>query len=72
MNYGALFRSALVALLRNKMRSILTVLGITIGIAAVICVVAIDPETHRVYTPEQEEDGKPVARMIVYDAVINP
>jgi putative ABC transport system permease protein len=31
----------MVALLRNKMRSILTVLGITIGIAAVICVVAI-------------------------------
>ncbi len=41
MNYGALFRSALVTLLRNKMRSVLTVLGITIGIAAVICVVAI-------------------------------
>jgi putative ABC transport system permease protein len=41
VNYSALFRSALVALLRNKMRSILTVLGITIGIAAVICVVAI-------------------------------
>jgi DNA-binding beta-propeller fold protein YncE len=30
---------------------------------------AIDLETHRVYTPEQEEDGKPVARMVVYDAV---
>ena len=41
MNYAALLQSALVALLRNKMRSILTVLGITIGIAAVICVVAI-------------------------------
>ena len=41
MNYGGLFRSALVALLWNKMRSLLTVLGITIGIAAVICVVAI-------------------------------
>src|ERR1700720_3690653 len=41
MNYSALFGSALVALLRNKMRSVLTVLGITIGIAAVICVVAI-------------------------------
>jgi len=31
---------------------------------------AIDPATHRVYTPEQEENGKPVARMIVYDAVL--
>src|SRR5215472_6358417 len=41
VNYTALFRSAIVALLRNKMRSVLTVLGITIGIAAVICVVAI-------------------------------
>jgi putative ABC transport system permease protein len=41
VNYVAVLRSALVALLRNKMRSILTVLGITIGIAAVICVVAI-------------------------------
>jgi DNA-binding beta-propeller fold protein YncE len=32
---------------------------------------AVDPETHRVYTPEQEENGKPVARMIVYEAVIS-
>jgi hypothetical protein len=30
---------------------------------------AVDLKTHRVYTPEQEENGKPVARMIVYDAV---
>src|SRR5215831_2306404 len=41
MNYTALLSSALWALLRNKTRSLLTVLGITIGIAAVICVVAI-------------------------------
>ena len=41
MDYSALLRSALVALMRNKMRSLLTVMGITIGIAAVICVVAI-------------------------------
>jgi putative ABC transport system permease protein len=41
VNYAGLLRSALVALLRNKLRSVLTVLGITIGIAAVICVVAI-------------------------------
>jgi hypothetical protein len=30
---------------------------------------AVDPDTHRVYTPEQEEDGKAVARMVVYEAV---
>ena len=41
MDYTELFLTSLRALLRNKMRSILTVLGITIGIAAVICVVAI-------------------------------
>jgi putative ABC transport system permease protein len=34
-------RAALRALLRNKTRSVLTVLGITIGIAAMICVVAV-------------------------------
>jgi putative ABC transport system permease protein len=38
---STLVSSAVGALLRNKLRSALTVLGITIGIAAVICVVAI-------------------------------
>ena len=28
---------------------------------------AVDPATHRVYAPEQEEDGRPVARIIVYE-----
>jgi len=41
MNYAGIIEAAIWALLRNKMRSLLTVLGITIGIAAVICVVAI-------------------------------
>ncbi len=41
MNHAALLGSAVSALLGNKIRSALTVLGITIGIAAVICVVAI-------------------------------
>src|SRR6266550_1576211 len=41
MDYVALLASSVWALLRNKTRSLLTVLGITIGIAAVICVVAI-------------------------------
>lgn len=31
---------------------------------------AVDVRTHRVYTPEELEDGRPVSRMIVYDAVI--
>src|SRR5438477_542061 len=30
---------------------------------------AVDSETHRVYAPEQEVDGKPTARMVVYEAV---
>jgi DNA-binding beta-propeller fold protein YncE len=31
---------------------------------------AVDAKTHRVYAPEQEENGKPVARMVVYEAVL--
>jgi len=30
---------------------------------------AIDTATHRVYAPEQQENGRPVARMIVYEAI---
>lgn len=30
---------------------------------------AVDPNTHHVYTPEQGENGKPVARMVVYEAM---
>ncbi|MGI9070488.1 MAG: YncE family protein [Bryobacteraceae bacterium] len=30
---------------------------------------AVDPETHRVYAPEQEEDGRPVSRIVVYEAI---
>ena len=41
MSYAVLLQCAMQALLRNKLRSVLTILGITIGIAAVICVVAI-------------------------------
>jgi DNA-binding beta-propeller fold protein YncE len=31
---------------------------------------AVDTETHRVYAPEQEADGKAVARMVVYEAEV--
>ncbi len=30
---------------------------------------AVDTATHRVYVPEQQENGQPVARMIVYEAI---
>ena len=30
---------------------------------------AVDITTHRVYAPEQQENGQPVARMIVYEAI---
>jgi DNA-binding beta-propeller fold protein YncE len=30
---------------------------------------AVDAETHRVYAPEEQEKGKPVARMVIYEAV---
>ena len=32
---------------------------------------AVDERTHRVYVPEEEENGKPVARMIVYEPIQN-
>jgi DNA-binding beta-propeller fold protein YncE len=32
---------------------------------------AVDTATHRVYAPEQEEDGKPVARMVVYEPPVS-
>jgi len=31
---------------------------------------AVDPQTHRVYAPEQEADGKAVARMAVYESLV--
>ena len=68
MNYAALFQSAIVALLRNKMRSIMTVLGITIGIAAPLSTIQSmlrhsKPQTtaryiHSVNSKQVEAQGK--------------
>jgi putative ABC transport system permease protein len=41
MGWGALFREAISSILRNKTRTLLTTLGIVIGVAAVIMMVAI-------------------------------
>jgi DNA-binding beta-propeller fold protein YncE len=32
---------------------------------------AVDVRTHRVYAPEEQEHGRPVARMVVFDAVVD-
>jgi DNA-binding beta-propeller fold protein YncE len=32
---------------------------------------AVDTVTHRVYAPEQQEDGRPAARIVVYAAITN-
>jgi DNA-binding beta-propeller fold protein YncE len=33
---------------------------------------AVDVETHRVYAPEEEDQGRPVARMVIFDALVGP
>ncbi|HLJ29809.1 MAG TPA: YncE family protein [Candidatus Angelobacter sp.] len=33
---------------------------------------AVDVNTHRVYAPEQEENGTPVARIVIFEAVFQP
>ncbi|MGH9756266.1 MAG: YncE family protein, partial [Candidatus Acidiferrales bacterium] len=40
-----------------------------VNVAHAVHSLAIDPSSHRVYVPEQEEDGMPVARLVVYEAV---
>ena len=41
MNYSNLFRIAIRALLRNKLRAFLTMLGIVIGVGSVIAMLAL-------------------------------
>lgn len=39
-----------------------------VPVAHAIHSLAVDAETHRVYAPEQEEDGVPVSRLVVFEA----
>jgi hypothetical protein len=41
MNLSPIFRRAFASLTRNWLRSVLTILGISVGVGAFICVVAI-------------------------------
>ena len=40
-----------------------------VNVAHAVHSLAVDPATHRVYAPEQEEDGMPVARLAIFEAV---
>jgi len=40
-----------------------------VSVAHAVHSLVVDPATHRVYAPEQEEAGIPVARLIVFDAI---
>jgi YVTN family beta-propeller protein len=40
-----------------------------VRVAHAVHSLAVDTETHRVYAPEQEEDGVPVARLVVFEAI---
>jgi hypothetical protein len=31
--------------------------------------IAVDAETHRVYAPEEQEQGRPVATIVVFEAL---
>lgn len=57
MNYKNLFKIAVRALVRNKLRAILTMLGIIIGVASVIAMLAIGEGSKRSITEEMSSMG---------------
>ncbi|HUX59147.1 MAG TPA: ABC transporter permease [Bacteroidales bacterium] len=57
MNYSNLFRIAVRALIRNKLRAILTMLGIIIGVASVIAMLAIGEGSKVNITKEMSNMG---------------
>ena len=57
MNLTNLFRIAIRALFRNKMRALLTMLGIIIGVASVIAMLAIGEGSRRSITEEMSSVG---------------
>lgn len=57
MNLGMIFKVAILAILRNKTRSLLTCVGIIVGIAAVIAVLAIGKGAHTMMMKEISSMG---------------
>ena len=59
MSFWVILKIALKALNRNKIRSILTMLGIIIGVAAVIAMVSLGAGAQKQVQEEIAADGEP-------------
>jgi len=66
MNLFSQIRLALKALMRNKIRSGLTILGIIIGIAAVIAVMAIGEGANVMIQNQMKNMGENVPQVVVF------
>ncbi len=67
MNIQNLFRIALRAIAKNKMRSLLTMLGIIIGVASVIAMLAIGQGSKRSIESQISEMGSNMIMIMPYD-----
>jgi len=67
MNISNLFRIALRAINKNKMRAILTMLGIIIGVASVIAMLAIGQGSKRSIEAQISEMGSNMIMIMPYD-----
>ncbi len=68
MNLSNLFRIALRAISKNKMRAFLTMLGIIIGVASVIAMLAIGQGSKRSIESQISEMGSNMIMIMPYDA----
>lgn len=68
MNVTNLFRIALRAIAKNKMRSLLTMLGIIIGVASVIAMLAIGQGSKKSIESQISEMGSNMIIVMPYDA----
>lgn len=68
MNISNLFRIALRAINKNKMRAFLTMLGIIIGVASVIAMLAIGQGSKRSIETQISEMGSNMIMIMPYDA----
>lgn len=68
MNISNLFKIALQAIFKNKMRSLLTMLGIIIGVASVIAMLAIGQGSGKSIEAQISEMGSNMIMVMPYDA----